>query len=187
MKAISNSALLKPLMIGALFFGLVLPVVPAPNPPKPQAEVQTITVTSSTGATRTEKGDLIFTSHNGQLQLEFKTAKVRYRGFAIVDRTRATPAQQVPCDAKNAEYGSVTLKDGSWLAVGVCGAGPTGAVIAIPAIIRARASADEANAEMKCWENKQLKMGVCLKASANPASAPMPRTREHILLARQVG
>jgi hypothetical protein len=174
-------------MIGAIFFGLVLPVVPAPNPPKPQAEVQTITVSGSTGAVKTEKGDLILTWKNGAPEIEFKTAKVSYRGFAIVDRTRATPAQQVNCDAKNAEYGSVTLKDGSWLAVGVCGSGPSGAVIAIPALIRARASAEEANAEMKCWENKQLKMGVCLKASANPASAPMPRTREHILLARQVG
>jgi len=187
MNTFCNSILLRSLMIGAIFFGLVLPVVPAPNPPKPQAEVQTITLTGSTGATKTEKGDLILTWENGDLRLEFKTGKVRHRGFAIVDRTQATPAQQVACDAKNAEYGSVTLKDGSWLAVGVCGSGPAAAVIAIPALIRARASTDEANAEMKCWENKQLKMGVCFKASANPASAPMPRTREHILLARQVG
>jgi hypothetical protein len=179
----SKSALLRPLMIGAIFFGLVLPVVPAPNPP----EVQRITVTGSTGAAKTEKGDLILTWKNGEPQVEFETGKIRHRGFAIVDRTQATPAQQVACDAKNAEYGSLTLKDGSWLAIGVCGPGPAVAVIAIPALIRARASADEANAEMKCWENKQLKMGVCLKASPNPASAPMPRTRKHILLARQVG
>jgi hypothetical protein len=174
-------------MMGAIFFGLVLPVVPAPNPPEPPPEVQRITLTGSTGATQTEKGDLILTWKKGEPEIEFQTGKVRHRGFAIVDRTQATPAQQVACDAKNAEYGSVTMKDGSWLAVGVCGSDPSVAVIAIPALIRARASAEEANAEMKCWENKRLKMGVCLKASANPTSAPMPRTREHILLARQVG
>jgi hypothetical protein len=179
-----NKLFLRALMIGAMYFGLVLPVFPGPNPSMGQPEVQRITVTGATGA---EKGDLILTWKNGNLELEFKTAKLRYRGFAIVDRTQAAPAEQVACDAKDAEYGSATLKDGSWLAVGVCGSGPSAAVIAIPAIIRARASADEANAEMKCWENKQLKMGVCFKASANPPSGPMPRTREHILLARQVG
>ena len=56
----------------------------------------------------------------------------------------------------------------------------------LPIKLVSRMSANEASATMTCWENKELRMGVCYKVG-NPAAGPMPQTREHILLAKQVG
>jgi hypothetical protein len=104
--------------------------------------------------------------------------------LTIVDRTQVS---QVTCDPKDAEYGSVERKDGSRIAVAVCPEGESSGRIAIPALLRSRMSANEASATITCWENKELRMGVCYKVGTNPAAGPMPQTREHILLARQVG
>jgi hypothetical protein len=105
--------------------------------------------------------------------------------FAIIDRTHASV---VSCDPKDAEFGSVKRKDGSWLAVAKCPTGQSTAAITIPALIRARITGASANDDtaMTCWENKELRMGVCYKVGTNP-SEPPTQTREHILLARQVG
>jgi hypothetical protein len=181
-----NKSFLKTLMIGAVYFGLVMPVFPDPSRSMGAPEVQRITITGATGV---DKGELTLTLKNGEVGIEYKSGKIRHRMFALIDRTQMS---QVTCDRNDAEYGAVTLKDGSWIAVAVCGPAPSKAAgaspsLAIPALVSARASAAEAGSEMKCWENKDLMMGVCIKASSNPPAQPMPRTREHILLARQVG
>ncbi len=183
MKTIAKSAVFKSLIIGAVLFALVLPVTSAPNQAAPQNEVQRVVVTLLQSPTRAEKGELTMTLTNGVARIELRARKIRHRGFALIDRTHAS---QVTCESKDAEYGSVTLKDGSWIAVAVCPPEPSTTAIAIPSLIRSRASANEASAEMTCWENKELLIGVCYKVGS-PTSRPMPQTREHILLARQVG
>jgi len=185
MKKLRSKALLNLFAIAGAFSALVMPSVPVSS--KSSAlEPRTVVVTLLGGARREERGDLEMSFNTNDLTgVAFKKGKIRYRGFAIVDRTQ----MGVGCELKEAEYGSARLKDGSWIAVAICPDTPSTTAIAIPSLIRARAAANEATAttEMTCWENKELRMGVCYKASSNPTARPMPQTREHILLARQVG
>ena len=184
MKKFRSKALLKALAIAGAFFALVMPGIPVANSRPSALEPRTIVVTLLGGANREARGDVeMLFNANDLTGITFKRGKTRHRGFAIVDRTQ----MGVACGPKDAEYGSVGLKDGSWIAVAVCPENPSTTAIAIPSLIRARAAANEASAEMTCWENKELRIGVCFKAGSNPAAGPMPRTREHILLARQVG
>jgi hypothetical protein len=187
-KKLNKTTLGKVSAIVGVIFALVMPAIPAQRSSTGVREAQTITVSLSSGDKRSERGDLTLTINSNDLTgVSYRNRQVRHRGFAIVDRTHMSA---VTCEAKDAEYGSVKLKDGSWIAVAVCPDNPSTTAIAIPSLIRARAAANEATASteaMTCFENKELKMGVCFKASANPASGPMPQTREHILLARQVG
>jgi hypothetical protein len=184
MKKSRSTALLKALANAGAFFVLVMAGIPSANSRSSALEPRTIVVTLLGGANREARGDVeMLFNANDLTGITFKRGKIRHRGFAIVDRTQ----MGVACEPKDAEYGSVKLKDGSWIAVAVCPENPSTTAIAIPSLIRARAAANEATAEMICWENKELRMGLCFKASSNPAAGPMPRTREHILLARQVG
>ncbi|MGH9872523.1 MAG: hypothetical protein ACRD9S_08660 [Pyrinomonadaceae bacterium] len=190
MKTIKNSAF-KALMIAAALFSLALPAILASESAHAQREQQQLTVLGLLDSTtRTERGDVILAMNGNELTgVTFKdTTKgraVRHRMFSLTDRTQVSG---VKCDAKDAEFGSLARSDGSWIAVAVCSPTPQVTAIAIPSLIRARASANEASAtEMKCWENKELKMGVCFKPSSDLTTKPMPQTREHILLARQVG
>jgi hypothetical protein len=175
-------------IVGAIF-ALVIPVIPAQTSTAIAPGTRTVTVSLAAGDKREDRGDVVMTFNVNDLTgVSFKSRNRRYPGLKVIDLTRSA----VTCEAKDAEYGSVKLKDGSWIAVAFCPDNPSTTAIAIPSLIRARASANEASAgndptEMTCFENKELKMGVCFKASANPAAKPMPQTREHILLARQVG
>lgn len=176
------------IVTGILIVGAVAANLPARVPVSNAAtlqEVQTVTVTTTLqSANGGEPGDLMTSFKAGEVSgVSFKRGRIRYKGFAIVDRTHASA---VSCDANDVEYGSVEREDGSWLGVAVCPKGPSTVVIAIPSLIRARASANDASAAMTCWENKELLMGVCYEVGTNPAGS-MPQTREHILLARQVG
>jgi hypothetical protein len=184
MQKLRRPTLFKAFAGAGAFFALIVPATPAPRS-APAFEPRMVIITLLGGAQREEQGELTMAFNANDLTgVSYKTGQVRHRGFAIVDRTRQS---SVACDPKEAEYGSVRLKDGSWIAVAVCPANPSATAIAIPSLIRARASANEASATMSCWENKELRMGVCVKIGSDPAARPMPQTREHILLARQVG
>jgi hypothetical protein len=151
--------------------------------PKPR----TIVVTLLGGAQRTERGDLTlsFNTKGGVDGVILRDLTDRSTSLRLIDREH--PAE-LACDPKDADYGSVQRRDGSWIAVAVCPEGESSGRIAIPALLRSRMSANEASATtVKCWENKELRMGVCYKVGTDPAAGPMPQTREHILLARQVG
>ena len=190
MKKFNKTILGKVSAIVGAIFALVIPVIPAQTSNAIAPGTRTVTVSLAAGDKREDRGEVVMTFNVNDLTgVSFKSRNVRHRGFAIIDRTHMSA---VTCEAKDVEYGSAKLKDGSWIAVAVCPDNPSTTAIAIPSLIRARAAANEAQAgneatEITCFENKELKMGVCFKASANPAAKPMPQTREHILLARQVG
>jgi hypothetical protein len=149
--------------------------------PAHQAEVQTVTITTSLeSATGAELGDLIASFKAGKLSgVDLKKGR-RHRMFAIVDRTQLSG---VACEAKDAEYGNVRTRDGSWIAVVMCPQTSRPMPIRVPELVRARAGDQDDAAAMDCWENKELRMGVCFKVGTQPVM----QTREHILLARQVG
>ena len=186
MKKLRKTTLFATFAVAGAFFGIFFPALPVASSSTVAPDPKTIVVTLLGGAQREERGDISMKFNVNDLTgVSYKSRHVRHRAFAIIDRTHMS---KVSCNAREAEFGSVKLKDGSWIAVAVCPETPTEARIAIPSLIRARAAANEAALEeMTCWESTELRMGVCFKAGSNPASGPMPQTREHILLARQVG
>ncbi|HSS21510.1 MAG TPA: hypothetical protein VLL54_15665 [Pyrinomonadaceae bacterium] len=168
----------------AIVAAIAWPAVNASNSRAARQEQQTLTITASVkSAAGGPATELNTTIKAGQVSGVSTNRQVRHRMFAIVDRTQAQAAT-VACEAKDAEYGELLLKDGSWMAVVVCPKSASVAPIRVPELVKAKASADHATDEMSCWENTDLRMGVCVKLAANPQPT---QTREHILLARQVG
>jgi hypothetical protein len=143
-------------------------------------EQQQITIVASlSSADGAAQGDLITVVRSGKIaSVSFKNPR-RYRGFAIVDRTQLS---QVRCEFADSEYGDVHTAGGSWIAVVVCPEANSTRGLDVPTLIQARAASTDPTDSMECWENTELRLGVCY----NIGNEVVPRTKEHILLGRPI-
>jgi hypothetical protein len=176
MKTIRLSLALGSLATAMFFAGVV--VTPRSNASNQEQQTLTITASLSSSFDR-ELGDLITVIRAGEISsVSFKNPR-RYRGFAIVDRTRVS---QVQCSLAESEFGDVHTAGGSWIAVVTCPQISSTTGLDVPTLIQARAASTDPTDSMECWENTELRLGVCY----NIGNEVVHRTKEHILLGRPI-
>lgn len=92
---------------------------------------------------------------------------------------------EVVCATNEAECGSVNLADGGKIAACICKQTvPAKGSSRMPVAVLAKLVGPIQGGGTTCWDGKDLNLSICYSAGSTPPTAPMPRTREHILLAK---